>query len=197
MKLLTSPTSPYGRKCRMAAYVAGVAERVAVSDVDYKSAEYRAINPLNKVPALVLEDGRVIIDSPVICAFLADVGDGAVLYPQGDDKWASLGLEALADGVTDAGVLIFLERRRDANPQSDAWIALQTGKVNAGLDVLEDQADTFGTRADIGVLAAYAAVAWLEFRDVVAGIRDGRPNLSAWMDAMAARDFASATAPEA
>lgn len=197
MKLYTSLTSPYGRKCRMAAHVAGVADRVHVTEIDYKSAAYTAINPLNKVPALELDDGRIIIDSPVICAYLASVGKGAALYPDGDARWASLSLEALADGLTDAGVLIFLERRRDANPQSDQAIQAQTKKINAGLDALEKQAKGLSGRADVGALAAYASVAWMEFRSVVAGIRDGRPNLAAWLDATARADYAIASAPPA
>lgn len=196
MKLYTSLTSPYGRKCRMAAQVAGVADRAQVTPVDYKADAYGAINPLKKVPALELDDGSVLIDSPVICAYLASLGDGAKVIPvEATARWRSLSLEALADGVTDAGVLIFIERRRDENPQSTAWIDLQTGKINAALDAIEAQAADYGARADIGVLAVAASVAWLEFRAVVPGIREGRARLSAWLDAISDRDFMVQTAP--
>lgn len=195
MKLFTSLTSPYGRKCRMAAHLAGVADAVEVTEIDYKSLEYRQVNALNKVPALARDDGSIIIDSPVICAYLASLGNADALYPEGDARWASLSREALADGITDAGVLIFLERRRDANPQSDAWIELQTGKINAALDVIDAQAAGFKGRTDIGVVAVLAAVAWLEFRAIVTGVRDGRTELSAWLDDISSQDFAIATAP--
>jgi len=196
MKLYTSLTSPYGRKCRMAAHVAGVADRVAVTEIDYKADAYSAVNPLKKVPALVRDDESVLTDSPVICAYLASLGDTASVIPADEDaRWRSLALEALGDGITDAGVLIFLEHKRPADERSDDWIALQTAKINAGLNAINAQAADFGARTDIGVLALAASVAWLEFRSVVPHIRDKRPQLAAWMDAMNARDFMVATAP--
>ena len=110
-------------------------------------------------------------------------------------RWKSLALEALADGITDAGVLIFLEHKRDADKQSAGWLALQTAKINAGLDAINAQAADYGDRTDIGVLAIAACVAWLEFRSIVPGIRTGRDQLSAWLDAINAKDFMVATAP--
>lgn len=195
MKLYTSLTSPYGRKCRLAAHVAGVADRVAVTEVDYKNADYRAVNPLGKVPALEREDGAVLIDSPVICAYLASLGDGTAMYPEGDAKWDALGLEALADGITDAGVLIFLEHKRDAAQQSPAWMDLQASKINAGLDALDARAADFGDDTHIGVLAAAACVSWLEFRAIVPGIREGRANLAAWLERFSTTGAMTATAP--
>lgn len=195
MKLFTSLTSPYGRKCRLVAHVADVMGRVEVVDVNYKADEYVQVNPLKKVPALERDDGSILIDSAVISAYLASLGDEAKVYAAGDARWSSLSLEALGDGMTDAGVLIFLERRRDENPQSQAWIELQTGKINAALDAIDTQAAAFGGRTDIGALSVAASVGWLEFRAVVPGIRDGRANLSAWLDAISAKDFMIATAP--
>ena len=198
MKLYTSLTSPYGRKCRIAAHVAGVVDRTAVTVVDYKDAAYGTVNPLKKVPALERDDGSVLTDSPVICAYLASLGDTAKVIPADDEtRWQSLSLEALADGMTDAGVLIFLERKRPEDKISADWIALQTDKINAGLDAIDAQAAAYGDRTDIGVLAVAACVAWLEFRSVVPAIRDGRANLSVWLDATYDRDFMVATQPPA
>lgn len=195
MKLFTSLTSPYGRKCRLVAHVAGVMGRVEVVDVNYKADEYTRVNPLKKVPALERDDGSVLIDSTVISAYLASLGDEAKVYPNGDARWQSLSLEALGDGMTDAGVLIFVEKKRDAEKCSDAWIAQQTGKIHAGLDAIDALAASFKGRTDIGVLAVAASVGWLEFRSVVPGIRDGRPNLAAWMDDISQQGFMKDTAP--
>ena len=196
MKLYTTLTSPYGRKCRIVALVAGVADRVAVTQVDYKAEAYGAVNPLKKVPALELDDGTVLIDSPVISAYLASLGDTAKVMPvDAMAKWKSLSLEALADGITDAGVMIFVERRRDENLQSKALFDQQAGKINAALDAIEAEAAGFGGRTDIGVLAVASCVAWLEFRAIVPAVRAGRPNLSVWLDAISARDFMVQTAP--
>lgn len=198
MKLYTSLTSPFGRKCRMAAQVAGVLDRVEVVDTDYKSDAYGKIYPLKKVPALQREDGLVLADSAVICAYLASVGDTTKLLPADDDaRWASLSLEAFGDAMTDAGVLIFMENKREEAMRSADVLTLQTNKINAGLDALEAQAGNFGDRSDVGVLSIAACVVWLEFRTIVPAIREGRPNLSAWMDSLNGRDFMDVSAPPA
>lgn len=198
LKLYTSLTSPYGRKCRMAAYVAGIADRVEVVTLDYHSDDYRKINPLGKVPALERDDGFIIIDSPLICSYLASIGDQAQLVPPpGDARLKAHVLEALADGITDAGVLIFLENKRSEDHRSHGWLKEQASKIDKGLDALEDMADDFGDDIHIGILAVAASVSWLEFRTIVDGVRDGRPKLSAWLDAFAHKDFMVATAPPA
>lgn len=196
MQLNTSLTSPYGRKCRMAAHVAGIANWVNVVDVDYKTEAYRQLNPLGKVPCLEREDGTVLIDSPVICAYLASLGDEAkVMLEPGEARWQALCLEALADGITDAGVAIFMENKRSEDHRSQGWIDAQTGKINSGLDAIEAVAAEFGDHTHIGILAVAAAVSWLEFRSVIDGIRTGRPNLSTWLDRIAGEEFMTATAP--
>ncbi|OEJ69617.1 glutathione S-transferase N-terminal domain-containing protein [Magnetovibrio blakemorei] len=196
MKLFTSLTSPFGRKCRMAAIVAGVSDRVAVTEIDYKTETYLEINPLSKVPALERDDGTVLIDSPVISAYIASHGDEQKVIPSaGEARWQALCLEALADGVTDAGILIFMENKRREEHRSPGWIAAQTGKINAGLDAIEKVVPEFGAHRHIGILAVAAAVGWLEFRNIVEGIRGGRPHLSKWMDSVAAEPFITDTAP--
>jgi len=196
MKLYTSLTSPYGRKCRMAAIAAGVADRVHVTEIDYKAADYRRLNPLGKVPALELDDGDVLIDSPVICAYLASLGGASRLYPQdGAARWRCLALEALADGVTDAGVLVFLERRREQNPETQAWIHAQSGKIQAGLDALDAAAAEFTDTVHIGALATAATVSWLQFRAIVPDILDGRPSLAGWLERFSHSEAMTATAP--
>lgn len=198
MKLYTSLTSPYGRKCRMAAQVAGTLDRVEVVAIDYKSDAYAKINPLKKVPALEREDGSVLVDSPVICAYLASLGDTPKVMPADENaRWLSLSQEAMADAITDAGVAIFMENKREGALHSSDVVAFQTAKINAGLDAIESQAANFGERTDIGVLAAAACVAWLEFRTIVPAIREGRPNMAAWLDSLNGRDFMDVSAPPA
>lgn len=196
MKLHTSSTSPFGRKCLMVAYVAGVAAHVAAIDADYKSAAFARLNPLGKVPALELNDGTVMIDSPVIAAYLASQGDAAKVYPTDDaTRWRALHLEALADGVTDAAVLAYLEERRAEGEKSASFLDKQLGKMNAGIDAIEAMAADFGDAQDIGVLAVAAGLGWIGLRKVGGDWREGRPNLSAWMESFATHDCWKATEP--
>lgn len=196
MKLHTTPTSPYGRKCAMAAIAAGAASCFESVTADYKSNAYQKLNPLGKVPALELGDGTVLIDSPVIAAYLASLGDAAKVYPEdAAARWRALSLEALADGVLDAAVLVYVEERRPDGERSNAFIAKQLGKMNAGLDAIEAQAAAFGGTTHIGVLAVAAALGWIGLRHVGGDWRKGRPHLTAWLEAFSRRDCWTATLP--
>jgi glutathione S-transferase len=48
-------------------------ERIDLAQLEHKSAEFTAINPLQRVPVLVLDDGTVITESIAICRYLEAV----------------------------------------------------------------------------------------------------------------------------
>ena len=79
---------------------------------------FRRINPLGKIPALVLDDGSVLIDSPVICEYLNHKGGGKFfpgmnIFKHSTGRWKALGLQALGDGMADAAVAYVVEGRQD------------------------------------------------------------------------------------
>ena len=69
MKLYTNAASPFGRKCRVNARELDI-KLEEVNTMPFQDANFRKVNPLGKIPALVLGDGSVLIDSPVICEYL-------------------------------------------------------------------------------------------------------------------------------
>ncbi len=82
----------------------------------------RRINPLGKIPALVLDDGSVLIDSPVICEYLNHVGGGKFfpgmsIFRHSSGRWKALGLQALGDGLADATVAWVLMGREEQVPE--------------------------------------------------------------------------------
>ena len=107
MRLLSSPTSPYARKVRMTVLEKGLADRVAIEPgvpmgTADEAAAVRRVNPLGKIPALVLDTGEALYDSPVICEYLDAIGTGPALLPaSGTGRWTALRLQALGDGVAD------------------------------------------------------------------------------------------------
>ena len=190
MKLHTSMTSPFGYKCRMAVVALGLENRVEVVEADTKSEALRNINPLSKVPALELDDGRVVINSPIIAAYLADQAGPSDLYPADEAaKWNVLYMEALADGMVDAGVLVFYEGLRPDGEKSPAWIEKQQGKIKTGLGVFEAQAKDFGDMPHIGLIALAAGLAWFDRRDIVGNWHGDHPNLSAWLHRFKKHEF--------
>jgi glutathione S-transferase len=201
MKLFFTPTSPYVRKVLVAARELGVDDRIETTllrPVPIKAnPELSRTNPLNKIPALVLDDGSALYDSPVICDYLESLQTARRLVPQkGPDRWRILRTQALCDGILEAGVLVFYERaQRPTELHWEAWLAGQSEKVLQGLDTLEAEAAHFGGEIDLAQICAGVTVGWLEFRKPVGDIRKGRPRLSAWYETFRERPSMKATEP--
>src|ERR1700733_11395148 len=91
MKLYYSPTSPYVRKCLVAALELGLREKIellpaAAHPVDRDRALV-VHNPLGKVPTLITDEGAALYDSRVICDYLNSLGDARLIPPQGSARW--------------------------------------------------------------------------------------------------------------
>jgi glutathione S-transferase len=201
MKLVGSKTSPYVRKVRVI-----LAERALPFEFIEESAwnadtTVPRYNPLNKVPALVLDDGESIYDSAVISEYLDAVSGGGLL-PAGPVERARVRRdEALGDGIADAGIAVFLERKREASKQDAAWIARQLDKVNAGFDALEralgKRQYLGGTQPNLADIACACALFWSEFRLPELGVRDAHAAVKTWAVRMEARPSFAATRPQA
>lgn len=74
MHLYDSPMpAPNPRRVRMYLAEKGLTLPTTVIDLargDHRSAQYRAINPLGRVPALTVDDGRTLTESVAICRYL-------------------------------------------------------------------------------------------------------------------------------
>lgn len=201
MKLYTNPASPFGRKVKVTAIEKGLYERTdridrAVSPVA-PDADVAGANPLGKIPCLITDDGQALYDSRVICEFLDQIGDGATLFPaDGERRWRVLTLQALGDGIMDAGVAARYETFLRPEPlRWAAWRDGQKAKVARGLDRLEATADELTDLADIGAIAVACAVGYLDFRFAADAWREGRPRLAAWIAGLKDRPSLTATVP--
>ena len=197
MELKFGAVSPYARKVMVVAHEAGVAHRIRLTPVNTRE-EPQAIlpvNPLGKIPALILDDGTAIYDSPVICEYLdAEFGGHRLLAASGAERWRTLTRAALADGALDAGLLVRWERLRPAELRSSDWIATQLGKIYAALDRLESEVETFGP-LDLGLVGVGCALGYLPLRVPEIAERARWPRLFGWFDAIATRPSFSKTAP--
>ena len=203
MKLFSSPTSPYVRKVLVI-----LRETGQLADVELAAAGGtplnpgtmpRDLNPLGKIPALALDDGQPLYDSRVICRFFNERANGD-LYGSGDATWQLQTLEATADGILDAAILMVYEARvRPDDKQFADWIEGQWRKVNTALDALEASwMDILsGDALNIGQIAVGCALAYIDFRHADRNWREGRPNLAAWEAEFAKRDSMLATVPPA
>ena len=155
------------------------------------------MNPLGKIPALVLGDGTALYDSRVICRYLDDRA-GAGLYPAAPRLWRTLTLEATADGILEAALLIVYEwRLRSEELRLAPWVEGQWAKIARALDMLETRwQDHLAGPLDIGQIALGCALSYLDFRHGAREWRNGHPGLAAWHDGFAARPGMMATAPQ-
>jgi glutathione S-transferase len=196
MKLAYSPNSPYVRKCVVLAIQRGIEKQMELWTVGTTDPALLKVNPLSKVPTLVLDDGTALYDSPVICEYLDSVGDGPKMFPPvGPARWRALRQEALGDGILDATQP---RRREIALPQDEgrqSYIALQQGKVKAALAVLEAEADSLGMLTTIGEITIACALGYMDFRYPNEPWRPGHPKLEAWYAKVAAMPAMTRTVP--
>lgn len=157
-----------------------------------------AQNPLGKIPALEREEGGTLYDSRVICRYLDHRGS-AGLYPPEPELWDVLTLEATADGIMDAAVLMIYEARiRPEEIRMPDWVEGQWGKVARTLDALNDRwLGHLNGRLNIGQIATGCALGYLDFRHDARNWRHGRDGLATWYAGFAQRPSMAQTAPKA
>jgi glutathione S-transferase len=199
MKLLYSPTSPYARKVRAVAIEKGVAdwiELTLVNPLGHDTHELRRLHPLGKVPALVLPDGRVVVDSPVICDHLNALGPEPQLIPtEADARLDALTRQAIADGVADAAFNLVMEARRPTAQRSPDWTARWMAAIERSVVVLGERLAP--GRFDLGDIATAVSLLYLDFRLPELGWRAANPVLATWVDQVAGRPSLADTAPPA
>jgi glutathione S-transferase len=199
MKLVGSKTSPYVRKVRIL-----LAERALPFDFIEESAWNAATtvpryNPLNKVPALVMDDGRAIFDSAVITEYLDAISGHQFIPGEAAARARVRCQEALGDGIADAGITFFLERKREPARQDEGSMRRQRDKVDAGIDAIARELGggqyLGGDRPNIGDVACACALFWVEFRLPEIRWRESHPALDAWARRLEARPSFAATRP--
>ncbi len=199
MKLHWSPRSPFVRKVMIVAHERGIAGRITCVRTVAATAKPHAglmqDNPLSKIPTLVLDDGTVIYDSPVICEYFDSLGDAPKLFPsEPKARLEALRRQALGDGFLDMMVLLRDERMR-ANP-SDPHKASAAVRKAAVLKSLEREADALAaTPFGVGHIAIGCALGYLDFRYADEDWRIAHQRLAAWHATFAARPSVRATEP--
>ncbi len=201
MKLFYSPTSPYVRKVMVTAIEKGLdgqIEKLPASASPIKrEGDLPKRNPLGKVPCLITDDGTALFDSPVICAYIDSLKSPPLIPTDAKARFASMTLEALADGFLDAGILLRYEGAlRPADKRWDDWVNGQMGKIMAAIDAMETTyASQLTGPLTVGQIAAACALGWFDFRYGDVDWRKDHPKVAAFAKAMAERPSMKATMP--
>jgi glutathione S-transferase len=188
MKLIGSTTSPYVRKVRVVMTEKKLDYDFVLEDVWSPETTIGESNPLCKVPCLIMEDGGAVFDSRVIVEYLDTLTPVGRLIPaSGRERAAVKSWEALADGLSDAAILLRLEStQRSESERSEKWVARQRLKVDGALHAMSSGLGEgpwcAGSHYSLADIAVGCALAWVEFRFPDIAWRDEYPNLSRLVD---------------
>jgi glutathione S-transferase len=199
MKLLGTDTSPYVRKVRLVLLEKNIPHDYLVDAPRDPGSHVAEVNPLGRIPALILDDGTCVFDSPVIAEYADTLNDTPVLIPRNDalarmrvKRW-----EALADGIMDSAVAVRTERIRPEEKQEPNNIAVHYDAVTRALayaaGLLGEREYCEGASLTLGDLALASALVYLDLRQPERDWRSAHPNLAAWFARMSARPGMRAT----
>lgn len=180
MQLWHAYTSPFARKVRIVAHELGISSQLTLTETNpWTDGRLRPLNPLAKVPTLVLDDGGVLYESAVICEYLdATCGQGKLFPSAGDARWRALMLQALADGACGSATRLFADEHRAPTERSDEMMARLKEAVEAGLDALEAHTGLNADAPTIGEISVAAFLGYLDFRWPDRDWRATRPALA-------------------
>ncbi|WP_298917728.1 glutathione S-transferase N-terminal domain-containing protein [uncultured Algimonas sp.] len=192
MMLYGSLTSPFVRKCRITAMEAGLADRLdfVLTVVMDDAGDHP--NPLNLVPSLETDEGELILDSRVICDYLAAQGRNDALADGA--AWEDRTLAAMADGLMDRAVAVALEQRRPESRQSEDW---QFRRINAIRNTLPELERRLPVDFTPGAIALVCALGYLDLRHDDLDWRSGHAAMADWFAARAQRLSVAETEPPA
>jgi len=202
MKLIGTLNSPYVRKARLVLLEKNIPHEFLVDAPREPGSRVARVNPLGRIPALILDDETCVFDSPVIAEYADTLNDTPVLIPRGDAlarmrvrRW-----EALADGIMDSAVLVRTERIRPAEKQEADNIVRPNDAITRALAFVSGQLGQRewceGTSISLADLALASALIYLDLRQAERDWRGAHPNLAAWFARIGERPSVRASLAE-
>ena len=192
MKLLYTKRSPYARKVQIMALEKNIDLMLVEQDLINKSDELLVANPLGKIPALILNNGEVLFDSPVICEYLEQLNNMPVLIPE-SKRWEILRWQAVADGLMDSAIAIYFEKVRHPNEFNQAYLTAQENACHRVLAYGEQYSEQLD-ELSLASIAMASALGYLVFRFPQFDT-SSYPRLMAWYQVFSKRPSMQATMP--
>ena len=201
MKLSFSPASPFARKVRIAAIELDLIDKIELVPTTVApgqaNPEYSKIYPLKKLPAMILPDGNIIVDSYVIVEYLDELAGGGKLIPaSGPTRWKVKSDHSMLQAMLDSMLLCRYEKMvRPQGLQWQAWSDDHWNRAWTGMAHFEKQADMLSRPLDISQIALVCVLGYADFRFADCGWRKAYPKLDAFHEKMLARPSVKISVP--
>jgi glutathione S-transferase len=170
MILVGQYDSPYVRRVAIALKVLGIEFERNRMSVFADAEEMRRINPLGRIPSLILDDGEVLIDSAAILDHIDEVvgAEWALLPAAGAARRQALRITALATGAIDkAGAYCYERMLRPADKMYEPWLERCRTQLETGLAALEAATGDgyyVGDRLGLADITVGCLIAYLRMR---------------------------------
>ena len=187
--LYIHPISPFARKAMVLNRVADLGVMEIVPERVAGRGYVADHNPLGKIPALVTDEGTLIVDSPVVCEWLD--ARGHRWLPDAPDPLAARSLHAVGDGLSQAVYDYRYETVRDTSLHWGEMIARKTEAIRQTVQWLETQVPRLAgpiAGASWGGLAVATALDYADFRATHVPWRDLAPDLARWHASVSSSD---------
>jgi glutathione S-transferase len=198
-----SAASPFARKVRAVAIELGLEERlhytqVSVAQGTENAAYAKDVNPLERIPAMTLEDGTTLVDSALICQYLNETTGGTLVPESGKHRWDVLNALSITDGMTEMAVQLRYETFARPEPHRwEAYVADLNRRIVNSLDWLDAHASVLlADSVNLAGIATVCALEYLDFRHPAIGWREGREHLVTAHESLAARKSLASTGPD-
>jgi glutathione S-transferase len=202
MKLYDGGRAPNPRRVRVFLAEKGItvpAEQVDLGSLQQRSEAYTAINPMQRVPALVLDDGTVITESIAICRYFEALQPDPPLFGRGAlesalvEMWNRRAELHLFLPVSHIFRHLHPAMQSMESPQVPDWGEANKPRVMAFLQFLDgelkDRAFIAGAGYSVADITAMVAVDFMRVSKLA--VPEALTNLKRWQQAVSARPSAA------
>lgn len=203
MKLYDSKMAPNPRRTRIFMAEKGVSvptEQVDMMKMEHKTPEYTAINPLQRMPVLVLDDGTVIAESLAICRYFDALHPEPPLFGAGAKEIALVEMwSRRVENNFFATVAAVFRHLHPAMkelevPQVPAWAEANKPRVTQFLELLDTELGKHefiaGDRFTVADITALCTVDFMKPARLT--VPEGAANVKRWHATVSARPSAKA-----
>ena len=201
MKLITATPSPFARKVRVALLEKNISYEEIIDIPWNLDTKTNGINPLGKIPILLIKDQEPLFDSKVINQYLDYLEPNPLLYPRSfQENISARLLETVADGICDSIVLVFLENSRNKDLRSKNWIKRQEKKIFEGVEYLsnylKEKKFFVGNNFSIADVSCFSCLEYIDLRFPKFEWRNKYKNLNKYWNIHKIRDSFKKTKPK-